>query len=331
MPSSRPKPSDVAAETKKNEIPEIRAKYSQIWPCHSYLFQSPAQELVLDPRTNQSLPAPIFSVHHADPVDFTINWERDSGCRIPLICAANDRRPGGDWETGVVGYEERFCRRSNLSACLATPGPGSSVGSNYPIPSEGGIYSEFVVVFRGPHDTYKKLPQWVDLPVVSIPPARWPKLSQGGLKYAFPLERQMVMNKIRAGLLICAAYGHKQVVIMDFSLGNSNRNPPQELAELWREVFLWDPDLRGRFQYVAFVFEDPYQSTTKHILDDITKKSKSGGSGSKKSKSSNSSGSSSSYSTPNDHDIFCSVFAPNEIQRVISRTDPRCSLSTLTS
>jgi hypothetical protein len=205
------------------------------------------------------------------------------------------------------------------------------VASNYPIPSEGGIFSEYVVVFRGPHDAYKKLSQWVDLPVVSIPAARWPKLSHGGTKYAFPLEKEMVMNKIRAGLRICAYYDFTSVVIMDFGLGNSNRNPPREIAEMWRDIFLWDPELRGRFEYVAFVFEDQYQSTTKLILDDIAKKSKVGSS-SKKSKSSSSSGSSSSsQSSPSDHDIFRSVFAPEEIQRVLTRTDPRCSLSTLTS
>ncbi|ETS85138.1 hypothetical protein PFICI_03163 [Pestalotiopsis fici W106-1] len=336
MPPARPKPSDVAAETKKNEIPAIKSQYSHVWPCHSYLWHSPATQIQLQRELNQSLLPPSFSVHHADPVDFAIEWERShkaagNETRVPFICAANDRRPGGDWETGVIGYEERLCRRSNLSATLATPGPGSTVASNYPIPSEGGIYSQFVVVFRGPHDAYEKLPQWASLPVISIPAARWPKLSHGGTKYAFPLEREMVMNKIRAGLLICAGQGFSQVVIMDFGLGNSNRNPPQEIAEMWREVFMWDPEIRGHFSHVAFVFEDPYQSTTKLILDDIAKKSK-GGSSSKKSKSSSSSSSSSStHSSPSDYDIFANVFCSQAIQQEVARIDPRFSLSTLTS
>ncbi|KAK6220548.1 hypothetical protein LQW54_001993 [Pestalotiopsis sp. IQ-011] len=287
MPPSRPKPSEVAAETKKNEIPTIKSEYSHCWPTHSYLWQSPVAQISL-PRQ----------------VDLT---------SAPDFC-----------------YEERLCRRSNLSATLGTPGPGSAVASNYPIPSEGGIYSEFVVVFRGPHDAYEKLPQWNALPVISIPAARWPKLSHGGTKYAFPLEREMVMNKIRAGLLMCAEHKYIDVVIMDFGLGNGNRNPPQEIAEMWRDVFLWDPVLRGRFANVAFVFEDPYQSTTKLIMDDIAKKSK-GGSSSKKSKSSSVSSSSSGHSSPSDYDIFRSVFSPQAVQHELTRTDPRCSLSTLTS
>ncbi|KAI4592071.1 hypothetical protein KJ359_011946 [Pestalotiopsis sp. 9143b] len=310
MPPSRPKPSEVAAETKKNEIPTIKSEYSHCWPTHSYLWQSPVAQISL-PRQVDLTSAPDFFVVDDDPVNYAIQF--------------------GDWDTAVVGYEERLCRRSNLSATLGTPGPGSAVASNYPIPSEGGIYSEFVVVFRGPHDAYEKLPQWNALPVISIPAARWPKLSHGGTKYAFPLEREMVMNKIRAGLLMCAEHKYIDVVIMDFGLGNSNRNPPQEIAEMWRDVFLWDPVLRGRFANVAFVFEDPYQSTTKLIMDDIAKKSK-GGSSSKKSKSSSvSSSSSGGHSSPSDYDIFRTVFSPQAVQHELTRTDPRCSLSTLTS
>ncbi|KAI1082451.1 hypothetical protein F5B20DRAFT_503461 [Whalleya microplaca] len=340
MPSSKPKPSEVAAEAKRHYIPIIRNDYSHQWPTHSYLFQQPLEQIPLQNNMSGYSPSPPeFYIYLGDPVDFTIDWKEKVGIRIPFICAANDKRPGGDWETGVVGYEERLCRRSTLSATLSTPGPDSQVDCNYPIPSEGGIYSEFVVVFRGPHDQYKKLEQWYDLPVVSMPAARWPKLSHGGSKYAFPLEREMVKNKIRAALRICAYYEHRTVVIGDFGLGNGNRNPPQELAELWRDVFLYDPDIRGRFDYVAFVFEDQYQSTARLILDDIAKKNRSGhghhsssSKGKSKSHSSSSSGSGgSSSSAPSDYEIFSHVFDPSEIQGVMSRPDPRYGISMLTS
>ncbi|KAI1100766.1 hypothetical protein F4804DRAFT_348232 [Jackrogersella minutella] len=348
MPPSKPKPSEVAAETKRHYIPVIKSDYAHQWPTHSYLFQQPLQQIPLqNSMTGFSPSPPEFYICPGDPVDFTIGWKDKVSIRIPFICAANDKRAGGDWETGVVGYEERLCRRSTLSATLSTPGPGSQVESNYPIPSEGGIYSEFVVVFRGPHDQYKKLDQWHDLPVVSMPAARWPKLSHGGSKYAFPLEREMVKNKIRSALRICVYYDHRTVVIGDFGLGNGHRNPPQELAELWRDVFLYDPDIRGRFDYVAFIFEDQFQSTAKLILDDIAKKSKSGSSShghghghsssssskgkSRASASSTSSSGAGSGSTPTDFEIFSRVFNANEIQSVLSRPDPRYGISMLTS
>ncbi|KAK6856078.1 hypothetical protein PG995_008229 [Apiospora arundinis] len=188
----------------------------------------------------------------------------------------NRPRAGGDWETGVIGYEERFCRRSTLSLTLSTPAPNSPVESNYPIPSEGCIYSGCVVVFRGPHEQYTKWEpeNWSHLPVVSIPAARWPKLNQMGTKFAFDVEKELVRAKIRAALAACVYNGHNRVVIGNFGLGNSARNPARELAELWRDVFLYDPDFRGRFAQVCFVFEDLYESTTRLIFEDMSKKAK---------------------------------------------------------
>lgn len=287
-----------------------------------------------------------------DPVDGAVNWARESGIEIPFICSANDGRPGGDWETASAGYEERLCRRSTLSANLASPAPSPRAESHYPIPMYGGILSPQVgmsprpgpgrrlasanpppVVFRGPHDRYEKLPpdQWSALPVVSVPPARWPKLTQNGTKYSFPSERELVKDKLRGALRICAASGYESVVIGDFGLGNGYRNPPQELAELWREVLLYDPEIRGRIHHVAFVFEDTTQSTAQLILDDLAKKSKgsSHGSSSKSKSSSKSSKSTTSSDCPTDYEIFAHVFSPGEVQRVLSQPDYRCGLNNI--
>lgn len=254
-------------------------------------------------------------VQAGDPVNLALNWQVEAGLNIPFICAANDKRPGGDWETGAHGYEEKLCRRSTLATCLARPAAESGVASNYPISTSGGVYSPTVAVFRGPHDRYEKLAeaQWKALPVVSVPPPRWPKLTQNGTKYAFAEERDMMRDKMRGALSICAYYDFQYVVVGDFGLGNSSRNPPRELAELWREVLLWDPALRGRFRCVSFVFEDHDQSTAQLILDDIAKKR-----GLAKSKTS-----SSSRSTPTDLDIFNHVFHRDEIARAVAQTDAR--------
>ncbi|CAP64604.1 uncharacterized protein PODANS_5_8790 [Podospora anserina S mat+] len=324
--SSKPKPSEVASETKKYYTPLIKHEYANRWQTCSYICRQPLIDIQFEDRPPSVTP-PVFYVSTGDPVDMTINWQIQSGTSIPFICAANDRRPGGDWETGAVGYEERLCRRSTLAAALATPGQGSDLNDHYPIPICAGIMSQDVVVFRGPHDKYEKLPleQWRSLPVVSVPPPRWPKLTQNGTKYSFADEREMVRDKLRGALRICAYYRYDTVVIGDFGLGNGYRNPPQELAELWREVFLYDPDLRGRIRCVMFVFEDPAQSTMQLILDEIAKKAK-GGSSSKSKKG----GSSSSNSNcPTDFQIFNQVFDSAEIQRVIARPDARYGLDNL--
>ncbi|RKK21324.1 hypothetical protein BFJ66_g17413 [Fusarium oxysporum f. sp. cepae] len=251
--------------------------------------------------------------------------------RIPFICPANERKPGGDWQTGCIGYEEKLCRRSNLSATLNTPWPDSPESNNYPIPPLGGILSDTVVVYRGPNDRYDRLGRWFDLPVVSIPPTRRPKLKDNGLKYSFTEEREMTRDKLRGALRICLYNGYDRVVIGDFGLGNGHRNPPQELAELWRDVFLFDPDLRGQFAYVAFVFEDPQQSTIRHIVDEIAKKENGSGGKSR-------SGFLNSFSTdqshadiPTDRQIFEQVFDPAVVDRILRQPDPRYGLDMITT
>ncbi|KAL6852945.1 hypothetical protein ACO1O0_007493 [Amphichorda felina] len=253
--------------------------------------------------------------------------------RVPFICAANERRPGGDWETGCSGYEEKLCRRSNLSATLSTPWP-STVSSNYPIPSEGVVLSDSVAVYRGPHDHYEKLDRWVSLPVVSVPPTRWPKLKDNGTKYSFSAERDIIREKIRGALRICLVNNYRCVVIGDFGLGNGHRNPPREMAEIWRDIFLFDPDLRGQFRWVAFVFDDPTQSTSQIILNELAKKDKKHGSSISANHGGKSSDSGSSPG-PNipltDLAIFQHVFNQAEIERVRSQRDPRCGLGMITT
>ncbi|TEA12879.1 hypothetical protein C8034_v005485 [Colletotrichum sidae] len=346
MPSSKPlkiKPSEVAADTKKKLIPEVLKHFRDEWPPYSILYQQPLLQLPLNRPSYMSSDLPLFHVVHGDPVDCAIGWASSEGVRIPFICAANDKRPGGDWETGVIGYEERLCRRSNLSATLGSPHPEGYVQSNYPIPIEGAIYSPDVVRFRQFQDRIESLEMkdWRSLPVVSMPPTRWPKLTDMGRKYSFSTERELVRNKMRAALRICVFNGYNHVVIGDFGLGNGYRNPPKELAELWREVFLYDPELRGQFLAVMFAFEDDRQCTSKCILDDIAKKSKGSGGSSSKSKSKSSSSSSSgpggtgssgggsSSGHKSDFKIFSDIFAPGEIARVRSQPDPRYAFSSI--
>lgn len=333
--SSKVRPSDVAADTKRNFIPQVKANYSEMFPPYSVLYRHPTAQLEILRRKPSTRP-PVFRVEYGDPVMRAIYYaamdsessEAAGGprVRIPFICAANERRPGGDWETGCSGYEEKLCRRSNLSATLSTPWPTMGEATNYPIPSVGGILSDSVVVCRGPHERYEQLDRWYDLPVVSVPPTRWPKLKENGTKYSFSEERDMIREKIRGALRICLYNNYDRVVIGDFGLGNGYRNPPRELAEIWRDVFLFDPDLRGQFSYVIFVFEDPAQSTTRLIHEEMAKKDRKSA-GITKTKMPLSAGG----SIPTDMDIFESTFDMAEIERVLCQPDPRYGLDMITS
>ncbi|KAK0747272.1 hypothetical protein B0T21DRAFT_279761 [Apiosordaria backusii] len=339
MPSSssksKPKPSEVASEAKRVYIPYIREHYASRWPTCSIIYAQPLAQISFIERPLDLSP-PTFYVRTGDPVNTALEWISSAGCQVPFICAANDKRPGGDWETNAVGYEERLCRRSTLAACLATPAEGSPVTSyyNFSLPNCAGILSPSVVVFRGAHDKYEELPmeQWQPLPVVSVRPTRWPRLTQNGTKYSFAEEREMVKEKMRGALRICASNNYSIVVIGNFGLGNNYRNPPQELAELWREVCLYDPDLRGRIRCVSFVFEDPTQSTTQLILDRIAKARGSSSGASSRSETEGSSSSSSVSSmdnSPSDFEIFSRVEDAGEIQRFLAQSDARYGLNNI--
>lgn len=104
------------------------------------------------------------------------------------------------------------------------------------------------------------------------------------MSYSFDKEYNLVKAKLRAALTICVYNDVRTVVIGDFGLGSA-RNPPQLMAEMWREVLLWDPNLRGRIENVAFVFEDRTQSTMKIIMDDAARRNRGAGSGSSSSTS----------------------------------------------
>ncbi|KAL7760761.1 hypothetical protein ACKLNR_007296 [Fusarium oxysporum f. sp. zingiberi] len=337
--SSRLRPSEVAADTKRNFIPLIK-NYSNLFPPYSFLYRQPISQCTIQRRKPTTRP-PSFKIEVGDPVMKALAYaamdtqqsEAVGGprVRIPFICPANERKPGGDWQTGCIGYEEKLCRRSNLSATLNTPWPDSPESNHYPIPPLGGILSDTVVVYRGPSDRYDKLGRWFDLPVVSMPPTRRPKLKDNGLKYSFTEEREMTRDKLRGALRICLYNGYDRVVIGDFGLGNGYRNPPNELAELWRDVFLFDPDLRGQFAYVIFVFEDPQQCTMGHIMDEIAKKENDSRGKIRAWSFSSFATSQSHANTPTDRQIFEQVFNPAAVDRTLRQPDPRYRLDMITT
>lgn len=350
--AARVRPSDVAADTKRRFIPLIRNYYADQYPPYSVMYSRPIEQLPVDRRVPSTRP-PVFRVEIGDPVSSAIHYgalETESSrdgtrVRVPFISAANEKRPGGDWETGCSGYEEKLCRRSNLSATLASTYPGFPEGTRYPMPGSGGFLSDSVVVCRGPHDNYEQLESWYDLPVISVSPTRWPKLRDNGTMYSFDTERNLMRDKIRGALHICLANGYDRIVIGDFGLGNGYRNPPQELAELWRDVILFDPDLRGQFTWVIFVFDDHHQSTMRLIREEMARKEqksrdrKTGASSGSRSRSSRNSlaveppgGVDGVYGAlPTDLAIFAQVFDKAEIDRTLSRPDPRYALQMITT
>ena len=154
MPQAKSKPSDIAAEAKRLYIPHIAHTYPH-FPARSIAYlESPK------PRESLRLGKKLrVAVIEGDPVDVALDWH-DSNCResaagntsgaiiagssIPVVSMANEKRAGGDWESGLIAPEECLCRRSTLSQALTTPSSSTAKVPHYPIRTTGGIYSPSV-------------------------------------------------------------------------------------------------------------------------------------------------------------------------------------------
>jgi hypothetical protein len=114
-------------------------------------------------------------------------------------------------------------------------------------------------------------------------------------------------DKIRAALRIAVYYGHTRLCIGTFGLGPGFLNPVQEVALMWRDALLKDPEFVGHFQDVVFAFEAPEGPAAASSSSSKHSSSRSSG------KSSSSSSSSSKNSHAADLEVFRYVFKPSVI------------------
>jgi uncharacterized protein (TIGR02452 family) len=150
----RPKPSDIALEAKKRFFPYILQRLPE-WVPRSFVHNHvEGLDRAADLHRSSKLRVAVIN---GDPVDVALDWfeeesrsserklvngDSSNPLGIPVVNMANERQPGGDWESGLLAPEENLCRRSNLVRCLEAPWKASlSKSSNYPIPLKGGLYS----------------------------------------------------------------------------------------------------------------------------------------------------------------------------------------------
>ncbi|KAL8729164.1 MAG: hypothetical protein Q9166_004903 [cf. Caloplaca sp. 2 TL-2023] len=297
MPQAKPKPSDIAAEAKRIFFLEAEKRCPNL-PAKS-IFYPDASKLVVGPDTIPKRKLRV-AVIDGDPLDVALDWHeanlqsgsqtmRSSGQQaIPIVNMANEKRAGGDWESGLMAPEESLCRRSNLVQALKTPYNSNSPVSHYPIPSTGGIYSPHVVVFRsGPENGYVPWSRFKNLPVISVAPVKRPKLDESGTDYSFDEEKVIMKNKMRCVLRIAAIHHHFDLCMGAFGVGPGFRNPPSQIASMWRSLLFEEAEFQGVFSNVVFAIETAAES--------------------------------SSRDGPSDHDIFKKEFDPSNIVKTSYR------------
>jgi hypothetical protein len=149
---------------------------------------------------------------------------------------------------------------------------------------------------------------FIGLPVISVCPVKRPKLDSSGKKYSFKAEKDLMKDKLRTALRIAVYYNYPNVCIGTFGLGSGFRNPPEEVAIMWRDLFLKDPEFVGHFNDVVFAFEP-----SEGPVGTSSSSSSSSSSKSSSKHSSSSSSSSSRSSVTSDLEIFKHVFKPSVI------------------
>lgn len=142
--------------------------------------------------------------------------------------------------TGASAQEESLCYRSSLSVTLKN--------HFYPMPESAVVHSPKVVIIRtGQKDGSKlmDLSKPETLPVVSVISSaalRHPQLNAAG-KYKFPGDRVSMKSKMRSILRVAAWKQHRRLVLGAFGCG-AFRNPQEEVATMWAEVFE-EPEFSG--------------------------------------------------------------------------------------
>lgn len=192
-------------------FPEVKEK--------SLLYDVRKLEDIKDDRANK------ISVVEDD--SFNVASKMDN----PLVLnMASDYVPGGGWRKGAMAQEESLFYRSSYAVTLDSRYGNSP--NYYPMGNLDAIYSRNVVVFCG--IDYKIL-DWKDcfkVACVAVAGIRRPELVGGKLK---KLDRQLTKEKIKGIYKIAIQHKHQNLVLSALGCG-AFRNPPREIAEIFKEV-----------------------------------------------------------------------------------------------
>ena len=204
-----------------------------------------------------------FSVINADCLE-TAEILLNSGFNPCVLNLASRQNPGGGVLNGAGAQEENLFRRTNLFMSLyqfAHYAEDYGIKKNensYPLNRDtGGIYSKNITVFRGSEKSgYCLLTNTFKISFVSVAAINHPELIKNNGLYCITDKLiAPTKEKIRTILRIAGKYEHDSLVLGAFGCG-AFANPPNHMAELFKEVFL-ESEFSGVFRYVVFsIFED---------------------------------------------------------------------------
>lgn len=211
-----------------------------------------------------------YSVINADCLE-TSEILLKAGFNPCVLNLANRQKPGGGVLGGDGAQEENIFRRSNLFLSLYQFHPcASEYGirkheKSYPLDrNTGGIYSKNITVFRGSEKNgYCLLRKPYEVSIVTVPAINGPGLiKKHGRFYIEDNLVEPTKEKIRTILRIAGKYKHDCLVLGAFGCG-AFANPPNHMAELFKEVF-HEEEFISQFKLIVFsIFED-HNSSKEH-------------------------------------------------------------------
>ena len=212
----------------------------------------------------------VFSVIEADSIE-TGALLTKSGYNVCVLNMANRQNPGGGVIYGAGAQEENIFRRTNIFMSLFQfKDYADEYGirrneKSYPLDKNtGGVYSKDVTVFRGSENNgYCLLQNPFKLSFVSVPAINRPDLEFMNGKYRItPSLIEPSKEKIRTILRICGKQKHDGLVLSAFGCG-AFRNPPEHMAELFKEVFM-ESEFKNQFKIIVFSILDDHNSRREH-------------------------------------------------------------------
>lgn len=159
------------------------------------------------------------------------------GARRPLVLNfADNLFPGGDVRNGSGAQEESLWRRTNL--CI------TQAQQFYPLLDEEGVYTAVATVLKDVNGVLLPNPWFSSF--VAVPGLRNPTLTDNHLSLT---DLDILRNKVRLICQVGAQYNHDALVLGPLGCG-AWKNPPQDVAKVFREVLL--REYKGVFRLVLF-------------------------------------------------------------------------------
>lgn len=180
---------------------------------------------------------------------------------------ANRHNPGGGVTEGCRAQEEDLFRRTNLFRSMYQFAYYAKVyglpKSNYQYSMDrdfGGVYTPYATVFRAGRDKdYAFLDKPYKLSFVAVAAMDRRGCSHTELS---PSEIEGTKNKMRTILRIGLIHGHDAIVLGAFGCG-AFKNPPQQIAELFKEVIEED-EFRDKYRKIVFAIMENHHSGEGH-------------------------------------------------------------------